>query len=179
VLLVLVGAQVAAVAVPAVYGNAQSDDNNLVQYAQPGGDPRAELQTIGAVASEGGNGTDVLLYYGEQGESYDDNLAYVKDDPNDWDSSSLTPGRCVRGGTTPRSVVLRQRRRRRGLYARARSTGIPYPVEPTTGDHHPGRGLDGADRRARVVLHQDDLRDARLRQDTTFWIHNDVQTESE
>jgi len=67
VLLVLVGAQVAAVAVPAVYGNAQSDDNNLVQYAQPGGDPRAELQTIGAVASEGGNGTDVLLYYGEQG----------------------------------------------------------------------------------------------------------------
>ena len=89
VLLLLVAAQVATVAVPAVYLNAQSDENNLVQYAQPGGNPRAELQTIGTVARENGNATDVLLYYGEQGEAYDDNLAYVERNPGDWNSSRL------------------------------------------------------------------------------------------
>lgn len=89
ILLLLVAGQVAAVAVPSVYGNPQSSDNELVQYAQPGGDPRAELQTIAAVSRENRNGTDVLLYYGENGDSYDENLAFVEQDRDDWDTANL------------------------------------------------------------------------------------------
>jgi uncharacterized protein (TIGR03663 family) len=89
VLLLLVAAQVATVAVPSVYTNAQSQDNSLVQYAQPGGDPRAELETIATVARANETETDVVLYYGEQGDAYDDNLAYVEKNPDEWDDADL------------------------------------------------------------------------------------------
>lgn len=89
VLVLLVGAQVAAVAVPSVYTNDQADDNHLVQYAQPAGDPRAELETLAAAAREDREGADALLYYGETGAGYNGDLAFVEEDPANWDSSHL------------------------------------------------------------------------------------------
>ncbi|WP_225334739.1 flippase activity-associated protein Agl23 [Halomicrobium urmianum] len=88
VLLVLL-AQFAVFGAPAVYVNDQSDSNTLVQYAQPGDTPREELQTIREVAADGDGGNDVLLYYGEPDERYDDGSALVEKNPADWNSSHL------------------------------------------------------------------------------------------
>lgn len=89
VFLLLVAGQVAMVAGPSVYTNAQADENNLVQYAQPAGSPDGELQTMAAIARENRSGSDVLLYYGEQGDSYDENSAFVKEDLDNADSARL------------------------------------------------------------------------------------------
>ncbi|WP_226010353.1 flippase activity-associated protein Agl23 [Halomicrobium salinisoli] len=89
VVLLVVVAQFAVVGGPAVYQHDQSDSNTLVQYAQPGDDPREELRTIREVAADGDGGTDVLLYYGEPDERYDDGSALVEQDPSGWNSSSM------------------------------------------------------------------------------------------
>jgi len=61
-----------------VYLSPQSENNELVQYAQPGDDLGQVVQTLDDVA--GGNGTDVLFYYGEQGDAYDENSAILPRD---------------------------------------------------------------------------------------------------
>ncbi|SFR94132.1 TIGR03663 family protein [Halomicrobium zhouii] len=181
VLLLLVGAQVAAVAVPAVYVNDQSDDNNLVQYAQPGGDPRAELQTIGAVADREGNGTDVLLYYGEQGDAYDDNLAFVKDDPNDWDSSSLdTRPLCARWYNSlpfpwyfaKDDVQVNCSRERAQLESRIQSNPPPVIITQDDDTTVPTGALESSYTGTTYEMRA-------WGKETTFWIHEDVQTEGE
>jgi len=88
VILLVIAGQVGAVTAGSVYQNAQSDDNYLVQYAQPSDDPRAELNAIRSVAAdEGRTGPDVMLYYGETGDRYDENAALVEKDPSGWNSS--------------------------------------------------------------------------------------------
>ncbi|MFB6308221.1 MAG: flippase activity-associated protein Agl23 [Haloarculaceae archaeon] len=84
-LLAIVG-QVGAVAATSVYTNDQARDNTMVQYAQPGGDFRPVVEDVRRIASDH-EGTDVLLYYGEQGDDYDDRIASVEKDPGDWNAS--------------------------------------------------------------------------------------------
>ncbi|WP_136715738.1 flippase activity-associated protein Agl23 [Halorientalis salina] len=60
-LLVLVGV-VAFSALSWVYLQPQSNDNKLVQYAQPGGDIQPSLDRMAAASARNDNGTDVLLY---------------------------------------------------------------------------------------------------------------------
>jgi len=87
VLLVLTG-QIALVTTGSVYQHPQSDDNYLVQYAQPSDDPRAELNAIRSVAGDDSwSGSDVMLYYGETGDRYSDGTALVEQDQSGWNSS--------------------------------------------------------------------------------------------
>jgi uncharacterized protein (TIGR03663 family) len=60
-LCLLVVAHVAWTGAAAVYTNAQSPDNGLVQFGQPADDLQSTLDEVGA-AAEGNSGTDVLLY---------------------------------------------------------------------------------------------------------------------
>ena len=86
-LLVLTG-QMAMVATGSVYQNSQSDDNTLVQYAQPSDDPRAELNAIRRAASNDSRpGPDVTLFYGPEGNAYQDGEALVEKDPAEWNTS--------------------------------------------------------------------------------------------
>jgi len=88
VVLLIIAGQVGAVTAGSVYQNPQSDDNNLVQYAQPSDDPRAELNAIRDVAGNDSRaGSDVLLYYGETGDRYNENGALVEKNPSNWNTS--------------------------------------------------------------------------------------------
>jgi len=60
-LVVVLAGQVTVVAVDSSYVDPVSDDNELVQYAQPSGDIRPELRTMGSIDRENGNETDVLF----------------------------------------------------------------------------------------------------------------------
>ncbi len=88
-LLLLVAGSVVATAVPSVYINDQARENSLVQYAQPGGDPRPELQEMAAIGQENRTGDDVVLYYGERGDDYDESLAFVESNRDNWDEARL------------------------------------------------------------------------------------------
>ncbi len=85
-ILVLAGLQVGVVAADSVYVNDQTDDNVLVQYAQPSGDPRPSLETMGQIAASDRSGPDIVVYYGETGEQYNDQRALVKH-RDDWNIS--------------------------------------------------------------------------------------------
>ena len=88
VALLLLGGVTAGVVTNSVYLNDQSDDNYLVQYAQPGDSPRAELEAIDRVARDDSRaGPDVLLFYGEEGDRYSDGDALVERDPAQWNQS--------------------------------------------------------------------------------------------
>lgn len=87
--LLLVAAQVGVVGTTSVYANHQSHENQLVQYAQPGDNPREELEMMAALGQENSGETDVVLYYGEQGENYDVNYAFVEENRDTWDSATL------------------------------------------------------------------------------------------
>jgi len=88
VLLLVLGSQVAMVATGSVYQNPQSDDNTLVQYAQPSDDPRAELNAIRRAASnDSRTSADVALFYGEEDNAYKDGSALVEKDPAEWNNS--------------------------------------------------------------------------------------------
>lgn len=88
IVLLLVGAATAGVVTNSVYLNDQSDDNYLVQYAQPSDSPRAELAAIDRVADDDSRaGPDVLLFYGEEGDRYSDGDALVERDRAEWNSS--------------------------------------------------------------------------------------------
>jgi predicted membrane-bound mannosyltransferase len=88
VALLVLGGVTAGVVTNSVYLNDQSEDNYLVQYAQPGDSPRAELEAIDRVArDEGRDGPDVLLFYGEEGDQWSDGDALVERDPAEWNRS--------------------------------------------------------------------------------------------
>jgi uncharacterized protein (TIGR03663 family) len=70
VALVIVGAWAFAVPAQGVYLNPAGEDNSLAQYAQPNSDLGPLTDQMDSIAAEH-NGTDVLLFYGEQGEDYD------------------------------------------------------------------------------------------------------------
>lgn len=70
VLVLLVG-QVALAAGPAVYLNPTSDENELVQYAQPQQEMRGSVEDLRAVAD--GEGTDVLVY-GDRFNDFDSSV---------------------------------------------------------------------------------------------------------
>lgn len=74
--LVLLGGWAWAVPAQGVYMNPASDDNSLAQYAQPNSDLGPLIDEMDAVAEEH-DGQDVLLFYGEQGESYDSGESLV------------------------------------------------------------------------------------------------------
>lgn len=78
---------VAQSAVGQVYTNTTDDGNPMVQYAQPDEELKGslvEMQRL-AVAHEGH--TDVLMYYGESGDQFDNDNAYVGPDRTSWDES--------------------------------------------------------------------------------------------
>jgi len=87
-LLVLSAGVAGFVMVDSVYTNNQADGNHLVQYAQPAGQIQDVLATMRTSATEH-EGTDVLLYYGEKDEEYDDRNALVKENPATWDDGGL------------------------------------------------------------------------------------------
>jgi len=88
VVLVIIGGQVGVVTAQSVYQNPQSDENHLVQYAQPSDDPRAEVGAMRqAAADDSRSGSDVVLYYGEPENRYADNAAIVERDPAGWNDS--------------------------------------------------------------------------------------------
>jgi len=60
-----------------VYLDHQAEDNELAQFAQPNSDLKPMVDRLDAIADDG---EDVVLYYGEQGESYDRGVALVHPD---------------------------------------------------------------------------------------------------
>jgi uncharacterized protein (TIGR03663 family) len=70
-----------------VYTNTTDGDNALVQFAQPSQELRGELDEMRRVAADHDTGPDVVVYYGESGEEFDDNNAYVGPDRGRWDES--------------------------------------------------------------------------------------------
>ncbi|MFC7072936.1 flippase activity-associated protein Agl23 [Halovenus rubra] len=76
VLVLLVGVWGWAIPAQAVYLNDTADDNELVQYAQPASDLGPLIESMEEVAAEN-QGTDVMLYYGEKNQSYEDGEALV------------------------------------------------------------------------------------------------------
>ena len=96
VLVLLASAGVAGfVAVDSVYTNEHADDNRLVQFAQPSADARAPIDAMQRAAVEN-DGTDVILYYGEQGGAFDSSESFVKENPATWNDGGLaTDPRCA------------------------------------------------------------------------------------
>lgn len=76
------------VMVDAVYTNHQSEDNDLVQHAQPSGQMQDILATMETSAADN-EGTDVLLYYGQRGSDYVEGEALVKQNPATWEGDGL------------------------------------------------------------------------------------------
>jgi uncharacterized protein (TIGR03663 family) len=62
-----------------VYAGNQSDDNELVQFAQPHSDMKPVVQTLEEVAPQN-EGADALIYYGEVRANYDDYYALTERD---------------------------------------------------------------------------------------------------
>ena len=85
--LVLVSALVLNVAVTSVYTNTTEDGNPLVQFAQPDESTRESLETIERVAAANSGGPDVVVYFGDTGDNYDENEAFVKEDQSEWDDA--------------------------------------------------------------------------------------------
>jgi Predicted membrane-bound mannosyltransferase len=76
-LVLVVGAfQAGLTAATDVYRQPQAEDNELVQFAQPHDDLDPIVDELSTIAAETG-GTDAVLYYGEDGETYDSNVALV------------------------------------------------------------------------------------------------------
>jgi uncharacterized protein (TIGR03663 family) len=88
--LVLVSLQAGVVAATSSYETDQSSENNLVQYAQPGSDLGPTVEGMETIAAEN-QGTDVLLYYGESGEEYDTNIAFVRQPGEDYPDMAFEP----------------------------------------------------------------------------------------
>ena len=70
-----------------VYTNTTEDENELVQYAQPEAELKGELREMRQLAAENGDGPDVVVYYGQSGNQYDNANAYVGENRNNWDDS--------------------------------------------------------------------------------------------
>jgi len=87
--LLLVGGATAGVVTNSVYLDDQSENNYLVQYAQPGDSPRAELEAIDRAADDDRRGPDVLLFYGEEGDRWADDEALVERDRAGWNRSKF------------------------------------------------------------------------------------------
>jgi len=85
-MLVLAALLVGVTAATDVYRSPQGENNELVQYAQPYDDLDPVVETLSTAASET-DGRTAVLYYGAQGEAYDDGIALVTE-PNSsafWD----------------------------------------------------------------------------------------------
>jgi uncharacterized protein (TIGR03663 family) len=80
VLIVLAGV-VGVGAAGAVAPDGDDRSNTLVQYAQPGDDLDPLVAAMDRAAREPGEGPDVVLYYGETGDSRDDGQAIVGEEP--------------------------------------------------------------------------------------------------
>lgn len=78
---------VAQSAVGQVYTNTTEDGNPMVQYAQPNEELRDGLIEMQRLAAAHDGRTDVLVYYGETGDQFDNYNAYVGPDRNSWDES--------------------------------------------------------------------------------------------
>ncbi|MFC7075807.1 flippase activity-associated protein Agl23 [Haloarcula halophila] len=81
--LVLVTALVGNVAATTVYSNAHEESNPLVQFAQPQEELRSDLTAMERIARDN-QGTDVVVYYGESGDNFDDGSAYVQENRDEW-----------------------------------------------------------------------------------------------
>lgn len=79
VVILLVGLWGWFVPAQSVYVDDTAPENELVQYAQPHSDLGSLVDTMEEVTAKN-DGTDVLLYYGEQGESFDSNAALVQEE---------------------------------------------------------------------------------------------------
>ena len=86
-LMLVVSLLVAQSAVGQVYTNTTEEANPLVQYAQPGAELKDELREVDRLATAHGNGTDVVVYYGESGDQFDEANAYVGPDRSNWNDS--------------------------------------------------------------------------------------------
>lgn len=75
--LFLLAAVTGAVIAGSVLTNDQSDENHLVQFAQPGDDATPALEAMRTVSGRT-DGTDLFIYYGEQDSAYDSNAAFVQ-----------------------------------------------------------------------------------------------------
>lgn len=91
--------QVGFTAANDVYQHPQSDNNQLVQYAQPYEDLDPVVETLSAAAGDGQR-PDAILYYGPDGEEYDDGAALVAEEGSTafWD---VRPTCSVWGNTQP------------------------------------------------------------------------------
>ena len=74
-------------AVGQVYTNTTEDGNPLVQYAQPNEELKGELREMDRLATANGGSTDVVVYYGESGDQFDEYNAYVGPNRDEWDES--------------------------------------------------------------------------------------------
>ncbi|MFB6223174.1 MAG: flippase activity-associated protein Agl23 [Haloarcula sp.] len=86
-IILLVSALVVNTAATRVYTNEHLDGNPLVQYAQPQESLQDDLREMDRIATAHDGGTDVVMYYGEKGDAYASDDAYVKKDHDQWNNS--------------------------------------------------------------------------------------------
>jgi uncharacterized protein (TIGR03663 family) len=69
-----------------VYTNTTAEENAFVQFAQPEEDLKHELSDMDRLAASN-DGTDVFVYYGQSGDDFDNDNAYVGPNREDWNES--------------------------------------------------------------------------------------------
>jgi len=74
-------------AVTMVYTNTTADENELVQYAQPGQEFRQGIGDMNRAIAGHDSGADVVVYYGQSSDQYDEVNAYVGPNRQDWGES--------------------------------------------------------------------------------------------
>jgi len=95
VVLLLLASQVAVANVGSVYTNYGSEENTLVQYAQPADDLDPLVDALEAAATEGRVGRTVVMYYGEIGSNRDEHVALVEENPGFSEGELLTRPACA------------------------------------------------------------------------------------
>lgn len=90
VILLLVSALVVNTAATRVYSNEHLEGNSLVQFAQPQESLREDLHAMDRIATAHESGTDLVVYYGESGDAYDGDDAYVEENRDNWNESWWT-----------------------------------------------------------------------------------------
>jgi uncharacterized protein (TIGR03663 family) len=100
VVVLLLGGWAWAVPVQGVYVDDTAEDNRLVQYAQPASDLGPLIDEMEAAASDG-DGTDVVLFYGEEGANFDRDESLIDQDPGgEYEGEWQIEPRCSVWGTT-------------------------------------------------------------------------------
>jgi len=87
-IVLVLAALTGAVIVGSVYVNDQSDQNNLVQFAQPADDARPALEAM-ATISDRTEGPHLLVYHGTDDDAFDTRRAFVQQRESSFDRSGL------------------------------------------------------------------------------------------